>query len=163
MAKLRILASIAAAALSVGSALTAALAQAPGPRVEVGVLTCTVAGGPGMILGSQKEMSCVLKRANGSQERYVGRITRIGVDIGITTTAIISWGVLAPTDVPFGALSGIYTGVSAEATIGAGLGANVLVGGSTRSIALQPLSVQSQQGLNIAAGIGSIELRSAGP
>ncbi|HRD76341.1 MAG TPA: DUF992 domain-containing protein, partial [Hyphomicrobiaceae bacterium] len=122
-------------------------AQAPGPRVEIGVLTCTVAGGPGLILGSQKDMGCIFKRSDGSQERYDGRLTRVGVDIGITTTTVISWGVLAPTNLPAGALSGTYTGVTAEATIGAGLGANVLLGGSSRSIALQPVSVQAQQGL----------------
>jgi hypothetical protein len=40
----------------------------------------------------------------------------------------------------------------------AGLGANVLVGGSSQTVALQPLSVQGQIGLDIAAGVGSLDL-----
>ena len=35
----------------------------------------------------------------------------------------------------------------------------MLVGGSDNSIALQPLSVQGQLGLNLAAGLESLELR----
>ena len=55
-------------------------------------------------------------------------------------------------------LTGTYTGASAEVSVAAGLGANVLVGGSNRTVALQPLSVQGQVGLDIAAGIGQLEL-----
>ena len=40
-----------------------------------------------------------------------------------------------------------------------GPGGNVLVGGSNNSIALQPLSLQGQVGLNVAAGLESLELR----
>jgi Protein of unknown function (DUF992) len=57
--------------------------------------------------------------------------------------------------------AGNYGGASAEATVGAGLGANVLVGGSDRTIALQPLSVQGQTGLNVAAGVTELILRPA--
>ena len=60
-----------------------------------------------------------------------------------------------------GMLAGTYVGATAEVSIAAGLGANVLVGGSNRSVALQPLSVQGQVGLNIAAGIGALELHLA--
>ena len=46
----------------------------------------------------------------------------------------------------------------AEATAGAGLGANLLVGGTGRSFSLQPLSVQGQTGLNFAAGVTTLTL-----
>ena len=38
----------------------------------------------------------------------------------------------------------------ASATVGVGLGANVLVGGSGNSIALQPVSIEGTTGLNVA-------------
>ena len=128
-------------------------------RVEAGVLNCRVAGGTGFIVGSTKTLSCTFQR-QGGKERYRGKISKFGIDIGQTTQSNIAWAVLAPTvNVRSGALDGNYAGVSGEATLGVGLGANALVGGSSNTIALQPLSVQSQQGLNIAAGIASLELR----
>jgi len=70
----------------------------------------------------------------------------------VTTGGVMVWAVYAPTNRRRGALSGTYAGAAAEATLIAGLGANALVGGSDRTIALQPFSVQGQVGLNIAAG-----------
>jgi hypothetical protein len=69
--------------------------------------------------------------------------------------------VFASTNRYAGMLTGTYGGATAEMTIAAGLGANVLVGGSNHSVALQPLSVQGQVGLNIAAGVGALELHLA--
>lgn len=155
----RLLTSAAAAlaALSVLAAASAANAQQS--RVEVGMLNCTVAGGSGFIVGSTKKLSCIFKR-QGRDERYAGTISKFGIDVGTTKQTLISWAVLAPTvDIPPGALDGEYGGVSGEATVGVGVGANALLGGSKRSIALQPLSVQAQEGLNIAAGVASLQLR----
>jgi hypothetical protein len=145
------------------AALAALPASAQGPaRLEIGVLNCRVAGGVGLILGSTKQLDCVFQRAGGSIESYVGSISKFGIDIGGTTASVIAWGVLASTaDVPSGALAGSYAGISGEATVGVGVGANALIGGSSRSIVLQPLSVQAQQGLNIAVGIAAMELRPA--
>jgi hypothetical protein len=149
------------AAVSVAVALSAiagveAHAQA---RVEVGVLTCTVRGGAGYIIGSTKELRCRFNKP-GRDEFYFGSITKFGLDIGATQQSAIAWAVLAPTaHLPPASLNGSYGGVSAEATIGLGVGANALVGGSNKSIILQPLSVQAQQGLNIAAGIAALQLR----
>ena len=146
-----------AAVLACGLAPPAA-AQQTG-RVEAGVLTCTVAGGAGFVFGSSKQLTCTLQ-AGQRREAYSGVINKFGIDIGITTTSVITWAVLAPTvDLRPGALAGTYGGISTEATVGVGLGANVLIGGSSRTIALQPLSVQAQQGLNLAIGIAGIELR----
>lgn len=130
-------------------------------RVRSGVLTCSVAGGVGLIVTSQKATSCTFKPRRGPAERYVGTIRKFGLDIGATSRGVITWAVFSNGSVLPGSLAGQYVGATAEATIGAGLGANVLVGGSNRSIALQPLSVSGQTGLNFALGVGDLELRAA--
>ena len=126
--------------------------------VEIGILNCTVAGGIGFIFGSSKDMSCRFEHPGGI-ERYSGTISKFGLDIGITGKAYMKWAVLAPrTNLQPGALEGNYGGATAEATAGLGIGANALVGGGN-SITLQPVSVQGQTGLNVAAGIASMKLR----
>ena len=62
-----------------------------------------------------------------------------------------------------GALAGAYAGATASATVGVGAGANVLVGGFNRSITLQPVSIEGNTGLNVAAGIGEITLHYEAP
>jgi Protein of unknown function (DUF992) len=140
------------------------LAFAPVARadagVKIGILTCNVEGGPGFIIGSSKDADCVFT-SGGHIEHYRGTVGKLGVDIGITGQTVITWGVFAPGALRHGALRGSYTGLSAEATLGVGLGANVLVGGFKHGINLQPISVQAQTGLDIAAGIGSLTLRAA--
>jgi uncharacterized protein DUF992 len=151
---------IAAAALSLSVALAgAASAQAP-QRVRVGTLTCDISGGIGLIIASQKQVQCLYTPAEpGPREVYVGAIRKFGLDVGATTGGEMVWTVYAPTLGGPAALAGSYAGATAEATVGAGLGANVLVGGSNRTIALQPVSVQGQTGLNVAAGVADLELR----
>ena len=131
--------------------------------VRVGALNCVVEGGVGLILGSKKSMVCTFKPAGGARsEKYKGSITRLGVDIGVTGKAYMTWAVFAPSKLKAGSLAGNYGGAGAEATIGVGLGANVLVGGFKKSVALQPLSVQGQTGLNVAAGVAGLKLRYVG-
>jgi Protein of unknown function (DUF992) len=147
-----------AAGLALALLATASAAQAQ-TRVEVGVLTCTARGSTGFIVGSSRDLRCRFNRP-GRDEYYRGTIDKFGIDIGSTKQASIGWAVLAPTaNLPPRSLNGTYAGVSAEATVGVGVGANALVGGSQRSIVLQPLSVQAQQGLNIAAGVSQLRLR----
>jgi hypothetical protein len=146
-----------------GAAAIAAAAFVAAPqaetRVEVGVLTCTAASTTGYIVGSTRTVRCRFNR-KGKDEHYTGTIQKLGLDIGTTQKAQIAWAVLAPTaNLPPRSLAGFYGGLSAEATVGIGVGANALIGGSAKSIVLQPLSVQAQQGLNIAAGIASLQLR----
>jgi hypothetical protein len=148
------------ATLAVIASLSATHAQAQN-RVRTGVLTCGVSGGVGLILGSQKSTICTFNPRRGPNERYVGVIRRFGLDIGATTRGVITWAVFSAGPVQRGALAGSYVGGSAEATVGAGLGANVLVGGFQRSVALQPVSVSGQTGLNFALGVGDLELRPA--
>jgi hypothetical protein len=149
----------------IAGATVAALATVSGAvaqtRVEVGVLSCTAASSTGFIVGSTRTIRCRFNR-QGRDEYYSGTINRLGIDIGTTQKAQIAWAVLAPTaNLPPRSLVGTYGGVSAEATVVGGVGANALIGGSSKSIVLQPLSVQAQQGLNIAAGVASLQLRAS--
>lgn len=153
---------IAFAAVLAAVALGASPAGAQSARIQVGTLNCSVSAGIGLVLGSQRNVSCLFHTDNMPDEAYVGKITRIGIDIGVTNGAKIVWAVFATTNRYAGMLAGDYLGATAEATVAVGLGANVLVGGSNRSIALQPLSVQGQTGFNIAAGIGNFSLCAVG-
>lgn len=134
-------------------------------RVEIGVLDCEVQGGSGFIIGSTKQLNCVFDPAGSGRptEAYDGTIYKYGIDIGETTSGVISWAVFAPTRdfAAPGALAGRYGGASAEITAGAGLGANVLFGGSRKTIALQPVSVSTQTGLNFALAISELQLAAA--
>jgi hypothetical protein len=134
-------------------------ADAQPRRIQVGTLTCSVSAGVGLIVGSQRNVNCLLKGQPGEPEEvYTGTMTRVGLDVGVTTGGAIIWAVFSDTNRYAGMLAGTYTGASAEVSVAAGLGANVLVGGSNRTVALQPLSVQGQIGLDVAAGIGQLEL-----
>ena len=151
-------------ALSFGAALLAAgsllATPADAAGVQIGTLTCHIEPGFGLVLGSSKDVNCDYRAAQGFSETYVGNITKIGVDIGYTRGGTMVWAVFAPSsDVAPGTLEGRYGGVTAGATIGVGLGANVLIGGFDRSIALQPVSIEGNTGLNLAAGIGALNLR----
>jgi hypothetical protein len=140
-------------------ALLAAPANAQPRQVKVGTLTCSLSASVGLVVGSQKNANCIFRGNPGEpEEAYTGTMTTIGLDIGVTTGGVIIWTVFADTDRYLGMLTGTYAGATAEVSVAAGLGANVLVGGSRRSVALQPLSVQGQVGLDIAGGIGALEL-----
>lgn len=134
--------------------------EAQPSRLQVGTLACSLSSSIGLVVGSQRNVNCSFKGgAPGEpEEAYTGTMTRIGLDVGITGGGVIVWAVFADTNRYAGMLNGTYVGATAEASIAAGLGANVLVGGSNHTVALQPLSVQGQIGLNVAAGIGQLEL-----
>lgn len=150
---------ITASLVTLGLLASPALAKS---GVKVGMLTCSVEGGVGYIIGSSKGVDCVYQSSGGGRiENYSGRIGKLGVDIGVTGQTTIAWVVFAPGKVKPGALKGSYTGASAEATVIGGLGANVLIGGFRKTINLQPVSLQAQTGLNVAAGIASLHLDAA--
>jgi hypothetical protein len=135
-------------------------AQQPMQRVQVGILECRGAASVGFVVGSVTNLGCVLRAEGMPEDRYVATIRKVGLDLGITQETSLAWGVYAPVArLGPGDLSGNYAGAQGSATIGVGLGGNVLVGGSANSIALQPLSLQGQVGLNVAAGLESLELR----
>lgn len=149
-----------AALLVLGLATTPVLAKAKN-GVKIGMLTCNVAGGVGLIIGSNKAVDCIFEGTIGQREHYKGSIGKFGLDIGVTGKGVMAWAVFAPGKLKAGALAGKYAGASAEATVAVGLGANVLVGGSDKSVALQPVSVQAQTGLNLAAGVAGLTLKRA--
>jgi hypothetical protein len=144
------------------AAAFAAPASAQSGGTKVGVLTCKTSTRIGLILGSHQRMRCSYAPDNGARpEYYYGYINRLGLDLGVTTGGVLAWGVVAPTEgVPHGALAGEYAGASGSATVGVGVGANALIGGSHRSFALQPLSVQGQVGVNLALGVAGLTLHS---
>ena len=150
-----------AAAIAAGLAMAGTANAAP-HGVKVGELTCNVSSGWGFVFGSSKDLHCTFRPSGHPREHYMGSISKFGVDIGYTEGGVLVWGVFAPSsDVRPGALQGDYGGATASATVGVGLGANVLVGGLDKSIALQPLSIEGNKGLNVAAGVGAISLKSA--
>jgi Protein of unknown function (DUF992) len=135
-------------------------AQAQQPLVQVGVLECRGGASIGFIVGSVTNLGCVLRVAGLPDDRYVATVRKVGVDIGITQETALAWAVYAPVArLGPGDLSGDYAGAQGSASVGVGAGGNVLVGGSANSISLQPLSLQGQVGLNVAAGLESLELR----
>jgi Protein of unknown function (DUF992) len=156
----RLIAFAAIAAITSAIALpTSSMAQS---RTKAGTLSCDISAGMGVIIASKKRVTCMFTpSAPGPREVYVGNISKFGLDLGATSGGRMVWAVLAPSNRRFGALAGHYVGGTAEATVGAGLGANALVGGSNRTVTLQPLSVQGQTGLNVAAGVAELTLRPA--
>jgi hypothetical protein len=149
-------------AMTVAGSAVAALALVTPARaavtVKTGVLTCHVASGYGFVFGSSRSIACTYS-GNGRVEYYSGDISKFGVDIGYLKSGVIVWAVLAPTtDLAAGALVGSYGGLTAGASVGVGANANLLIGGSTHQISLQPLSIEGDKGLNVAAGIASLTL-----
>jgi hypothetical protein len=159
-----------AVAIAVAAAITAMLAGESEAakkegRIQMGVLSCEVEGGAGLIIGSSKKMSCTFKRGqrdDAVKEAYLGSISKFGLDIGVTGTQYMKWAVFGPEDADSTeGFSGKYVGVSADGSIGLGFGANALVGGSEKSFVLQPVSIQGQTGLNLAVGVSSMKLEKA--
>jgi hypothetical protein len=141
---------------------TAPLAAQPSGGAKVGTLTCRTSATIGLILGSHQKLQCSFTPDSGVGEHYVGHINRLGVDVGVRAGGILVWAVLAPTNGwHHGALAGKYVGASGSASFGLGVGANVLVGGSHRSIALQPLSLEGKSGVNLAVGVAGLTLRAS--
>ena len=156
------LALLVAAGLCFGGA---ANAQQPAPAgskgVNVGSLSCNVAGGVGFVFGSSKALNCIFTPTSGPGAHYVGEIKRFGIDIGYTKDAQIVWLVFAPGSISSGSLAGSYGGVTVQGTVGVGVGANILVGGSNKEISLQPVSVEGSVGINVAGGLAEISLKAA--
>jgi hypothetical protein len=135
-----------------------------GGGVRLGTLSCHEAGGWGLVLGSSHHVRCLFtgNGDHGRPDAYEGEVTKFGVDLGYQSSAVIVWAVVAPTGhVGHGDLAGHYAGGTANAAVIIGAGANALFGGFHRSVALQPVSISGETGLNVAAGIGELTLRPA--
>lgn len=152
--------SLALAVVALALSAPAATTSAQQASVQVGVLECRGGSSIGFIVGSVTNLGCVLRAAGQPDDFYVATIRKVGLDLGITSESVLAWGVFAPVNrLGPGDLAGNYAGAQGSATLGIGVGGNALVGGSSNSIALQPLSVQGQVGIGIAAGLESLELR----
>jgi hypothetical protein len=153
------------AAVAAVAAVTFALSgsvQAQPHQIQVGTLTCSLSASVGLVVGSQRNVNCIFHgQPSEPDEAYTGQITRVGLDVGFTAGGVIVWTVFADSNRYAGMLAGTYGGPTAEVSVAAGLGANVLVGGSRHTVALQPVSLQGQVGLNIGAGISALELHPA--
>ena len=142
-------------------ALMAPIATASAaPPVRAGILQCQGGQNVGFVVGSVTSLECVFRSEGRRPEPYIAKVQRIGLDLGVTEQTQLSWAVNAPNSrLGRGELAGSYGGVGANASIGIGGGGNFLVGGPANAYALQPLSVQGQTGLNVAAGIAGLELQ----
>ena len=150
-----------AAALVAGLGGTFATpASAQIQRVQVGTLECTGSRSVSFIIGSKRTLDCWFVTRRGVRYAYEGTIRRWGLDVGVTGRNSLIWAVFAPTTrIDFSDLAGRYAGVSGSVALGVGLAGNALLGGSKNTIALQPFSVEGQTGVNLAVGVGSLELR----
>lgn len=148
--------------LGCAAALATTLLAVPASagKLQLGVLDCTIDGGTGYIITSNKGVSCTFRPYHhGPAEMYTGVISKLGVDVGKTHQGQLAWAVLAATrDRDAGDLAGSYYGVNAEASVVTGGGANLLVGGLNSAFMLEPLSVQAQTGVNLAVAVTSLEL-----
>jgi len=153
---------VAAATLIVGTLAAQSPAHAA-VTTKVGTLTCHVDSGFGFIFGSSRSLACAYTSSrDGTFQHHTGDISKFGVDICYIQSGVIIWSVLAPTaDLGAGALSGGYVGLTAAGTIGGGTGANILTCGSSHTFSLQPVSIEGDKGLNVAAGIAAITLKYA--
>jgi len=155
----RLIAVALAALVALATTYTPSRAQ---DGVRIGFLECNVDASVGLLFGSRREAVCTFYDADRSQplEVYEGRMTRLGLDVGITAASIIVWAVFAPSFDAWtaGSLAGTYVGVSADAAVGIGGGGNILVGGNRDAFTLQPFSLQAQAGLNLAVGIARLRL-----
>ena len=140
-----------------------ASAQSGKPWTQVGMLTCKLNPSIGFIIAGHQSMECrYVPGAGGPPQAYQGALNMVGLNIGITAGGILNWAVLAPTDgIPAGALAGEYVGASGDVGFIVGVGTNVLIGGSARTLALQPVSVEGSVGANVALGVSALKLRPA--
>ena len=155
----RFLAAFNATALICATAL-----PARAERFRIGRLLCASSPRVGLVLGSSQSLRCVFHAINSPRHYvYVGRIRRVGLDLGVTSAGMLSWAVFARNSrIGPGTLRGSYVGASGNVAVGPGLGANVPIGGSRRTIALQPLSVERSIGFNLAAGVSNLTLDARG-
>jgi hypothetical protein len=150
-----------AAATAAGSLPAQAAGHDRSAGVQIGTLSCHEAGGWGYLLGSSHRVRCIFttNARHYRAERYTGSISKFGVDVGYQASSVIVWAVFAPTGrLGRGGLAGHYGGATANAAVGVGAGANVLIGNFHKSVTLQPVSITVETGLNVAAGIGELTL-----
>ena len=129
---------------------------------QAGMLRCRLNPSIGFVIFGHQSMECTFQPVSGPVQAYEGAINTVGLDLGVTEGGGFAWAVFGPAaGLPYGALAGDYVGASGELGVGIGAGANVLVGGSNRSVALQPVSLEGSVALNVVAGLSQLQLRPA--
>lgn len=141
------------------ASVLALVTPAAADNLQVGVLKCDVSKGTSFFVEQKQSMRCSFKHTDGTVENYGGRIKEYGLSLGNPGPAHLVWGVFAPSkNMKAGALAGGYGGVTAGASLGVGMGANVLIGGFKKSFTLQPISMDGEQGVNLALGVANVVL-----
>ena len=145
-----------------GLASSGARAQAPGQNwTQSGMLRCKLNPSIGFIIFGHQSMECrFVPSLPGAPQIYDGALNTVGIDVGVIGAGGLAWAVLAPSSgISAGSLAGEYVGASGDVALGAGVGANVLIGGSQRSFALQPVSIEGSVALNVTLGLSALQLR----
>ena len=149
--------------VSAFSGLTAdfARAQAPASWTQIGMLSCKLNPSIGFIIFGHQSMECRFTQSDRfPPQAYEGALNTVGIDLGVSAGGVLGWAVLAPTaGPPPGALAGEYVGATSEIGLGLGAGVNVLMGGSGRSFALQPVSLEGSVAVNVTLGLSGLQLR----
>ena len=130
--------------------------------IRTGKLICTVAAGTGYVVISEKALTCRYDSVDGRHEYYVGSINKYGIDLGYTIGGTLIWAVFEPA-IRTGGLTGVYSGGTSEFTLGVGIGASALIGGGDGGVTLQPVSINAQAGLNVAAAVAGMSLTQIAP
>jgi hypothetical protein len=152
-------AKLSAVALASATLVPLAATQANAAMVKTGLLTCDMSPGISAVIGSRRSLDCIFEPThNGPVEHYQGQITKVGIDLGYIKSGKFAWAVFAPSSIDEGALQGNYGGLGGNVTVGFGGGVEGLVGGFDGSIALQPLSIESTLGANLAANLTALNL-----
>jgi hypothetical protein len=136
------------------------LAQSPN-WVKVGGLGCTMSPTIGLLVVSEQKLNCKFTPDGPYPvENYTGTMGTVGIDVGVIGGGLLAWAVYMPTQgPPQGSLAGTYGGASGSIALGVGAGANVLLGGSGRSVMLQPISVEGSVGIEVTLGVSALTLQ----
>jgi hypothetical protein len=128
---------------------------------NVGGLSCSMAPTIGLLVVSEQKLNCTFTPSGSyPPEHYNGTIGTVGIDVGVIGGGLLAWAVYMPTQgPPQGSLSGTYGGASGSIAAGVGAGANVLLGGSGRSVMLQPISVEGSVGVEVTLGVAALTLQ----
>ena len=127
--------------------------------MKVGVLNCEAVEGSrvNLLVRSTVDVVCTFEGESGTQYSYRGETgIALGLDLSFRKNESFAFTVISSSKgVPAKeALAGKYVGASASATVGVGLGAAALVGGSAKSFGLNPLAIEANEGFGISGGIG---------
>lgn len=146
--------------LSLGLLIAPLFPASAQSKGEFGTLKCDVEGGINFVIGTTKNLHCIFHKTHGRTSAYVGKINKFGLSLGATAGGVIVWTVLGSTSaLPKNELAGTYLGVSGDIAVGLGVGANALIGGSEKTVILQPFSVEGEVGFDLTLAVAGLSLR----